>query len=153
WPGGEELRPLSHRPRRFELGAGDDRSGVRRFSGAEPGRPAPRVGIQSRHDRSERPRYLYCRLEALTGVHGSTREYTMLGLTLFLVFLVIAGLFTLSSAIKIIGQAEVMVIERLGRFHRVGRSGFNVLIPFIDRPRSIDVRVFDTDVNGVKRIT
>ena len=77
----------------------------------------------------------------------------MLGLELFLGFLVIAGLFTLSSAIKIIGQAEVMVIERLGRFNRIGRSGFNVLIPFFDRPRTIDVRVFDTDVNGVKRIT
>jgi regulator of protease activity HflC (stomatin/prohibitin superfamily) len=77
----------------------------------------------------------------------------MFALELFLAFLVVAGLFTLSSSIKIIGQAEVMVIERLGRFNRVGHSGFNILIPFIDRPRTIDVRVFDTDVNGVKRIT
>src|SRR5579862_5966450 len=77
----------------------------------------------------------------------------MFALELFLAFLVIAGLFTLSSSIKIIGQAEVMVIERLGRFHRVGRSGFNILLPFVDRPKTIDVRVFDTDVNGVKRIT
>jgi regulator of protease activity HflC (stomatin/prohibitin superfamily) len=77
----------------------------------------------------------------------------MFALELFLAFLVIAGLFTLSSSIKIIGQAEVMVIERLGRFNRIGHSGFNVLVPFIDRPRTIDVRVFDTDVNGVKRIT
>jgi regulator of protease activity HflC (stomatin/prohibitin superfamily) len=77
----------------------------------------------------------------------------MFGLTLFLAFLAVAGLFTLTSSIKIIGQAEVMVIERFGRFNRVGRSGFNLLIPFIDRPRTIDVRVFDTDVNGVKRIT
>src|SRR5215469_14828494 len=77
----------------------------------------------------------------------------MFGLTLFLAFLVIAGLFTLTSAIKIIGQAEVMVIERLGRFNRIAHSGFNILVPFIDRPKTIDVRVFDTDVNGVKRIT
>jgi len=46
-----------------------------------------------------------------------------------------------------------MVIERLGRFNRVARSGFNFLMPFVDRPRTIDVRVFDTDVNGVKRVT
>jgi regulator of protease activity HflC (stomatin/prohibitin superfamily) len=77
----------------------------------------------------------------------------MIAISLFVAFLVIAGLFTLTSAIKIVGQAEVMVIERLGRFNRIAHSGFNVLIPFIDRPRTIDVRVFDTDVNGVKRIT
>ncbi len=68
-------------------------------------------------------------------------------------FIAVVAMFIISSSIKIIGQAEVMVIERLGRFNRVGRSGFNVLIPFIDRPRTIDVRVFDTDVNGVKRIS
>jgi regulator of protease activity HflC (stomatin/prohibitin superfamily) len=77
----------------------------------------------------------------------------MFAISLLVAFLVVAGLFTLTSTIKINGQAEVMVIERFGRFNRVGRSGFNLLIPFIDRPRTIDVRVFDTDVNGVKRIT
>src|SRR4051812_20699345 len=64
----------------------------------------------------------------------------------------LAALFVVTNSIKIIGQAEVMVIERLGRFHRLGRSGFNLLIPFIERPRTIDVRVLDADVNGVKRI-
>jgi regulator of protease activity HflC (stomatin/prohibitin superfamily) len=77
----------------------------------------------------------------------------MFAIALFVAFLVVAGLFTLSSAIKIVGQAEVMVIERLGRFNRIAHSGFNFLVPFIDRPKTIDVRVFDTDVNGVKRIT
>ena len=57
------------------------------------------------------------------------------------------------GAFKIIGQAEVMVIERLGRFNRLGRSGFNILIPFIERPKSIDVRYFEADPGGVKRIT
>jgi regulator of protease activity HflC (stomatin/prohibitin superfamily) len=73
--------------------------------------------------------------------------------TLGILFLLVAAGFTLAAAVKIIGQAEVMVVERLGRFHRVARSGFNLLVPFMDRPRTIDVRVFDTDVNGVKRIT
>jgi regulator of protease activity HflC (stomatin/prohibitin superfamily) len=57
------------------------------------------------------------------------------------------------GAFKIIGQAEVMVIERLGRFNRLARSGFNILIPFIERPKSIDVRYFEADPGGVKRIT
>src|SRR5215213_5726431 len=57
------------------------------------------------------------------------------------------------ASFKIVGQAEVMVIERLGRFHRIARSGLNVLVPFIERPRTIDVRYFEADVGGVKRIT
>jgi regulator of protease activity HflC (stomatin/prohibitin superfamily) len=62
------------------------------------------------------------------------------------------GVVVLTKAIKIIGQAEVMVIERLGRFHRVGRSGLNILIPFVELPRSIDVRYAEADVSGLKRI-
>ena len=46
-----------------------------------------------------------------------------------------------------------MQIERLGRFNRIARSGFNVLIPFIERPRTIDVRYFGMDVSGVKKVT
>jgi regulator of protease activity HflC (stomatin/prohibitin superfamily) len=59
----------------------------------------------------------------------------------------------LFKSIKIIGQAEVMVVERLGRFHRVARSGLNILIPFIERPRTLDVRFFESDVGGLKRVT
>ena len=67
--------------------------------------------------------------------------------------LVALGLFTLANALKVIGQAEVMVIERLGRFNRVARSGLNILIPFVERPKSIDVRYFESDVTGLKRIS
>src|SRR3954452_24642644 len=63
------------------------------------------------------------------------------------------GLGVAATSIKIIGQAEVMVVERLGRFHRVARSGLNVLIPFVERARLLDVRYFESDVSGVKRIT
>src|SRR5437763_2312568 len=67
--------------------------------------------------------------------------------------LVVAALGVVASSIKIIGQAEVMVVERLGRFHRVARSGLNVLIPFVERARQLDVRYFEADVSGTKRIT
>jgi regulator of protease activity HflC (stomatin/prohibitin superfamily) len=72
---------------------------------------------------------------------------------LFLGFLAFSALFAFTKSFKIIGQAEVMVIERLGRFHRLARSGFNVLIPFIERPKSIDVRFLEADVGGQKRIS
>ena len=71
----------------------------------------------------------------------------------FLLFLGILALLITTKSFKIVGQAEVMVIERLGRFHRLARSGLNILIPFVERPKSIDVRYFEADVSGVKRVT
>lgn len=76
----------------------------------------------------------------------------MVGLT-FLGIIALIVLFVASKSFKIVGQAEVMVVERLGRFHRVARSGLNILLPFIDSPRTIDVRYFESDVTGVKRVT
>ena len=76
----------------------------------------------------------------------------MTGLIVLGVIVVLVVLFATKS-FKVVGQAEVMVIERLGRFHRLARSGFNVLIPFIELPRSIDVRYFESDVAGLKRVT
>jgi len=72
-----------------------------------------------------------------------------------IVLAVVAALliFVATKSFKIVGQAEVMVVERLGRFHRVARSGLNILLPFIDSPRTIDVRYYEADVGGVKRIT
>jgi regulator of protease activity HflC (stomatin/prohibitin superfamily) len=67
--------------------------------------------------------------------------------------LALAALLILRGAFKVIGQAEVMVIERLGRFNRIARSGLNILIPFIELPRAINVRYVESDVSGVKRIT
>ena len=63
---------------------------------------------------------------------------------------VLAGL--AAMGIRIIGQAEVMVVERLGRFHRVARSGLNVIIPFFERAKSIDVRYFEADPLGNKKM-
>ncbi len=67
--------------------------------------------------------------------------------------LALLALLIVTKSFKIVGQAEVLVIERLGKFNRLARSGFNILIPFIERPRPIDVRYFEADVNGVKKIT
>src|SRR5918997_4589869 len=69
-----------------------------------------------------------------------------------LVVLAVLALFLVSKSIKIIGQAEVMVIERLGSFNRIARSGLNILIPFIEAPRQINVRYVENDVGGQKRI-
>ena len=41
------------------------------------------------------------------------------------------------KTLKIVPQATVMLVERLGRFSRVAASGLNILVPFIDKPSSI----------------
>jgi regulator of protease activity HflC (stomatin/prohibitin superfamily) len=58
----------------------------------------------------------------------------------------------LVKSFRIIGQAEVIVVERLGAFNRVARSGFNIIVPFLERAKSIDVRYFESDVTGLKKI-
>lgn len=73
--------------------------------------------------------------------------YTIVGIVVVALLLV-----TLVASVKIIGQAEVMVIERLGRFNRIGRSGLNLLIPYVERPRSIDVRYIEADPTGVRKL-
>ncbi len=67
----------------------------------------------------------------------------------FLLFLVI--LFVVILLLKgmiVVRQAEVMIIERLGRYHRTLDSGIHVVVPIIDRPRAIDWRFVRTDPRG-----
>src|SRR5437899_6470996 len=58
-------------------------------------------------------------------------------LIFFLFFIGIVLLVIAAKTIKIVPQASVMLIERLGRFSRVASSGLNILVPFIDKPRAV----------------
>ena len=63
-----------------------------------------------------------------------------MGSTIFLILLliaVVAVLVVLAKTVRIVPQATVLVIERLGRFNRVADSGLHILWPFFDRPRSV----------------
>ena len=73
-------------------------------------------------------------------------------ITTILLILLALALAVVVSSIRIIGQAEVMVIERLGRFDRIARSGLNLLIPFIERPRAIDVRYLESAPGGAQKL-
>jgi regulator of protease activity HflC (stomatin/prohibitin superfamily) len=55
---------------------------------------------------------------------------------LFLAIVVLAVL-VVSKGIYIVRQQEVVIVERLGRFHRMLESGLNLLLPVIDQPRAI----------------
>ena len=56
---------------------------------------------------------------------------------LFLLFLGIALLTVAWKTIKIVPQSTVLLIERLGRFHRVANSGLNIIVPFFESPRAV----------------
>ncbi len=67
----------------------------------------------------------------------------------FLLFLIIV---IAISAIKVVRQSEVYVIERLGRFHAVADAGLTVIIPFIDKVRariSLKEQTMDIPPQGV----
>lgn len=69
-----------------------------------------------------------------------------------LVILIVLVIFIVSFAvrgIKIVQQAETMVVERLGRYHRTLSSGVNIIWPIFDVPRSIEWRFVKTDVSGL----
>lgn len=42
------------------------------------------------------------------------------------------------KGIRIVHQAQTMLIERLGKYHRTLPSGINWIMPFLDQPRKID---------------
>lgn len=56
---------------------------------------------------------------------------------IFLIFLGIAFLTVAWRTVKIVPQSSVLLIERLGRFHRTAQSGLNIIIPFFESPRAV----------------
>jgi regulator of protease activity HflC (stomatin/prohibitin superfamily) len=55
----------------------------------------------------------------------------------FLLFIAIFMLVIAIKTIRIVPQATVMLVERLGRFLKVADSGLHVFIPFLDKPRAV----------------
>lgn len=65
----------------------------------------------------------------------------------FTLFTILAIVFFIKG-IVIVKQAEVIIIERLGKFHRVLESGFNFIIPFLDNPRNITWKTTQKGMDG-----
>lgn len=56
--------------------------------------------------------------------------YIALALGLFLFIL-------LFNSVYLVQQAQVVIVERLGKFHRILGPGLHFIIPFLDNPRSV----------------
>lgn len=61
----------------------------------------------------------------------------LLGFGLFFFVAIVFLMVLLAKSIYLVKQAEVILIERLGRFSRVLTPGLHVVVPFIDNPRSV----------------
>ncbi len=60
--------------------------------------------------------------------------------TFFPVAVILVTLILVSRGIRVVQQAQTIVIERLGRYHRTLHSGINLILPIIDKARAIDWR-------------
>jgi regulator of protease activity HflC (stomatin/prohibitin superfamily) len=76
---------------------------------------------------------------------GAHRPGFAIGILVIMAFLAIAlTILYLWKGVITVEEKRVMVVERLGQFHAVYGAGVHILLPFIDRPRKLQVR----DVNG-----
>ncbi len=55
----------------------------------------------------------------------------------FLILLLIFILVIAFKSIKVVKQAEVYIIERLGKFHKIADAGLTIIVPFFDHVRSV----------------
>ena len=60
----------------------------------------------------------------------------------------------LKMGVKIVSQSEILIIERLGRFHKVLDGGFHIIVPFFDAVRAkMSVREQLVDISTQQVIT
>ncbi len=71
------------------------------------------------------------------------------GLGIFFVVIVIFLILLISKSVYLVRQAEVIIIERLGKYDRILGAGLHVIVPFIERPRQV-IWSYIKEVNGRK---
>ncbi len=70
-----------------------------------------------------------------------------------LLALIILIISILSRGLIIVKQAEVVIIERLGRYYKTLHSGLHIIVPIFDKPRPIHWRFIRQDYRGNAIIT
>src|SRR5476651_1142639 len=56
-------------------------------------------------------------------------------------FFALFAFVVLVKTIKVVPQKQVMIVERLGRFHKSAEAGLNIILPFLDSVRdTLDLR-------------
>ncbi|MCF7918354.1 MAG: SPFH/Band 7/PHB domain protein [Candidatus Cloacimonetes bacterium] len=65
-----------------------------------------------------------------------------------LIIIAVFVLFFIAKGIIVVKQAEVVVLERLGKYNRTLDSGLHIIWPVIDKSRNINWRYIKTDLKG-----
>src|SRR5574344_543404 len=66
----------------------------------------------------------------------------------FLLVLIALAIIYVMKGIVIVKQAEVVIIERFGKFEKVLQSGLNFIFPIFENPRGMTWRVTQKSANG-----
>lgn len=75
------------------------------------------------------------------------------GVGIFLVVVFVFLVILLSKSVYLVRQAEVMIIERLGKYDRIIGPGLHVVVPFIEQPRQVVWSFIRTESNGKRYYT
>lgn len=54
----------------------------------------------------------------------------------------------ITKGVILVQQAEAIVVERLGKFHKVLYSGIHIIFPFVEKVRTSEWRVFSKGIDG-----
>ena len=69
-------------------------------------------------------------------------------MSLFLLILLIAAAVFVAKGVVIVQQAEVVIVERLGKYERTLESGLNYIVPILEAPRGINWKVTQRAIDG-----
>ena len=69
-------------------------------------------------------------------------------MSFFLILLLILAIAFTAKGIVIVQQAEVVIVERLGKYHKTLQAGLNFIVPIIDTPRGVSWKVTHRGIDG-----
>ncbi len=69
-------------------------------------------------------------------------------MTIFLIFLLALVLVFVIKGVIIVQQAEVVIVERLGKYKKTLESGLNFIVPIIEAPRGVAWKVVQKGYDG-----
>jgi|UniRef100_A0A7C6AA21 regulator of protease activity HflC (stomatin/prohibitin superfamily) len=75
----------------------------------------------------------------------------MAAITILAVLVILIVILIVALAIKglvRVAQAEVIIVERLGKFHRLAESGIRIIWPLLDKKKKVYARIMKTDAEG-----
>lgn len=75
------------------------------------------------------------------------------GIGIFFIVLFLFLIVLLSKSVYLVRQAEVMIIERLGKFDRIIGPGLHVVVPFVEQPRKVIWSFLQSSDNGKRYYT